>query len=154
MQQHYLDYLGLRILETSFAGDFSLHILMLRRSALRLVALPPCEFEPTVYGGLSGEELLAKRHRYLNPVHFHNYTKPVTVVQGHRQYVWDDKGDRYLDLFGGVTTISVGHSHPRITAVVAEQCSRFNHTSSLYLTEPILEFCETFASKLPAGHDW
>mmetsp|Transcript_67426 Transcript_67426/g.161746 ORF Transcript_67426/g.161746 Transcript_67426/m.161746 type:complete len:450 (+) Transcript_67426:50-1399(+) len=127
---------------------------MLRRSSARLVALPPCDFTPPKYSGPSADELLARRHRCLNPVHFHFYSKPIAIVQGHRQYLWDDQGRRYLDLFGGVTTISVGHSHPRINAVIEDQSKRFNHTTSLYLTEPILEFCETFAAKLPAGHEW
>jgi len=127
---------------------------MLRRSVVRRVSLPHCDFEPAPYSGLSAEELLRKRQRYVNPVHFHYYSKPVALVQGHRQYVWDDRGTRYLDLFGGITTVSVGHSHPRINAAISDQSSKINHTSILYLTEPIVDFCEAFASKLPAGYDW
>ena len=30
------------------------------------------------------------------------------------QWLWDDKGQRYLDLFGGIVTVSVGHCHPKV----------------------------------------
>ena len=30
------------------------------------------------------------------------------------QWLWDDQGDRYLDLFGGIVTVSVGHCHPKV----------------------------------------
>ena len=40
------------------------------------------------------------------------YKEPVMIVQGYMQYVWDQTGKRYLDMFGGIVTVSVGHCHP------------------------------------------
>lgn len=37
------------------------------------------------------------------------------------QYLFDHKGQRYLDLIGGICTISVGHSHPRIVEAIQKQ---------------------------------
>lgn len=40
------------------------------------------------------------------------YKKPAFIHQGYMQWLWDVDGKRYLDLFAGVATISVGHCHP------------------------------------------
>lgn len=40
------------------------------------------------------------------------YKEPLLLCEGHGQWVWDHHGKRYLDMFGGVATVSVGHSHP------------------------------------------
>ena len=127
---------------------------MLRRSAVRRIELPPTDFKPPAYKGSSYDDLWAKRQKYLNPVWFHLYDKPLLFAQGHRQYIWNEKGERYLDLFGGVTTVSVGHSHPRITEAIKDQAPRFHHTTGLYMAEPVLEFCEEFAARLPKSEDW
>ena len=127
---------------------------MLRRSLLRRVELPPCDFVPPKHTGMSKAVVAEKRAKLMHPVAFTFYNEPLMVTQGHMQYLFDETGHRYLDLFGGVTTVSVGHSHPRINKVIREQSEKFNHTTQLYLTEPIIEFCELFASKLPKGEDW
>ena len=36
----------------------------------------------------------------------------VTIVKAKGSYVWDDKGEQYLDLYGGHAVISIGHTHP------------------------------------------
>lgn len=40
------------------------------------------------------------------------YKKPLLIHEGHMQWLWDHAGRRYLDMFGGIVTVSVGHSHP------------------------------------------
>src|SRR5262249_24911291 len=107
------------------------------------------DFKPAPYTGPAYDAVKAQRAKYMNPVHNALYAQPLLVVQGSRQYVWNEKGERYLDMFGGVTTVSVGHSHPRITEVVNKQAQLINHTTILYLHPKVGEFCETFANKLP-----
>lgn len=126
---------------------------MLRRST-SLYALPACSFVPPPYSGPSYEKVLAQRQKYLNPVSFLHYKKPLLLNVGHKQYLYNHENHRYLDLFGGVTTVGVGHSHPRITKVVAEQAAKINHTTTLYLHPNICEYAEAFASKLPKQHEW
>lgn len=46
---------------------------------------------------------------------------PVTPVKAEGCYVWDDKGTRYLDLYGGHAVISIGHSHPHYIRRITEQ---------------------------------
>ena len=59
--------------------------------------LPPFPFQPEVYAGPSAEEVLALRKQFLNPGIFLYYKKPLMLVAGRMQYVWDETGKRYLD---------------------------------------------------------
>lgn len=106
------------------------------------------------YNGPSYKKVFNLRKKYMHPMLTTNYIDPLMLVHGHKQYVFDEKGTQYLDLFGGVTTVSVGHSHPRITEVVAEQSKMINHTTMLYMNNKVAEYCEAFAQKLPKEHDW
>ena len=40
------------------------------------------------------------------------YKQPLHVVRGQMQFLWDAQGRKYLDMIGGIVTISVGHCHP------------------------------------------
>jgi alanine-glyoxylate transaminase/(R)-3-amino-2-methylpropionate-pyruvate transaminase len=127
----------------------------MRRSLPTLaLAMPPCGFTPPPYTGPSRKALAAQRKKYMHPIHNTYYAKPLIAAAGHMQYIYDEKGNRYLDLFGGVTTVSVGHSHPRITKVLEAQNKLINHTTVLYLNPKIGEFSQEFASKLPKSEDW
>jgi len=52
------------------------------------------------------------------------------IVKGEGRYVWDDKGDRYLDLFGGHAVISIGHSHPHYIKQVTKQLNELGFYSN------------------------
>lgn len=52
------------------------------------------------------------RKTNLTPALLTYYKNPIMIVQGHMQWLWDTDGKRYLDLFGGIVTVSVGHCHP------------------------------------------
>jgi hypothetical protein len=56
------------------------------------------------------------RREFLSPALFHYYKKPLMVVEGRGQYLYDETGRRYLDGFGGIVTVSVGHCHPHVVA--------------------------------------
>ncbi|XP_075957205.1 alanine--glyoxylate aminotransferase 2, mitochondrial-like isoform X3 [Anarhichas minor] len=77
------------------------------------------------------------------------YKKPVFIHQGHMQWLWDVDGKRYLDLFAGVATVSVGHCHPKVTAAAEQQLKRLWHTTNIYVYPPLHEYCEKLASYLP-----
>ncbi len=74
------------------------------------------------------------------------YREPVSIERGEGGYVWDVEGNRYLDFFGGVLTTMVGHSVPEIVAAVQEQAAKVMHTSTLYLSEPMIELAEEIAA--------
>lgn len=111
--------------------------------------LPPCDHQPKPYTGPSYEQTLALRKQYLNPGLFLYYQKPLMVVEGHLQYVWDETGRRYLDAIGGIVTVSVGHCHPAVVKAATEQLNTIGHTTTLYLNNVICEYAQALAAKMP-----
>ena len=61
---------------------------------------------------------------------------PVAFERGEGTRLYDTEGREYLDFVGGIAVMSVGHSHPRVVAAIAEQAARLTHVSNLYYTEP------------------
>lgn len=95
------------------------------------------------------EELLALRQEHLLPTIFAYYQKPIQLVRGEMQYAWDSEGKRYLDAFGGIVTISVGHCHPLIVERVKAQLERIQHTTCVYLNEPFARLAAKVAGLAP-----
>ncbi len=115
--------------------------------------MPPCPHTPMPYSGPSKAEVLALRKQYTNPAIFTLYREPLMIVEGHMQYLFDETGRRYLDLFAGIVTVSVGHCHPRVTRAMQEQLSRLAHTTTIYLHPNFARLAQKLASKMPAGLD-
>jgi alanine-glyoxylate transaminase / (R)-3-amino-2-methylpropionate-pyruvate transaminase len=116
-------------------------------------ALPPCEHQPRPYDGPSRAEVLALRQRYAHPSLFTFYREPLLIVEGHRQYLFDETGRRYLDLFAGIATVACGHAHPEVSRRVARQVATLQHASSIYLHPNLPMLAERLAGKLPTGLD-
>lgn len=60
---------------------------------------------------------------------------PVTFIRGAGVWLWDDRGERYLDALAGVAVCGLGHCHPRLTKAICEQAETLIHTSNLYHIE-------------------
>ena len=60
---------------------------------------------------------------------------PVTFVRGEGVWLWDDRGERYLDALSGVAVCGLGHCHPRLTQAICEQAGKLIHTSNLFHIE-------------------
>ncbi len=123
-----------------------------RESPPRL-SLPPVDHTPRPYDGPSRDEVLALRQQYLSPGLVTYYRDPLLLVEGHRQYVWDDRGTRYLDAFAGIVTISVGHCHPKVVARVKAQIETLQHATTIYLHPAIAMLGKKLAEKMPQGLD-
>ena len=82
------------------------------------------------------EEVVRKHKEYLWPAVTNFYKQPLVADHASMQYVWDVEGRKYLDFFGGILTISVGHANPKITGPVKAQVDRLQHLSTLYPNEP------------------
>jgi alanine-glyoxylate transaminase/(R)-3-amino-2-methylpropionate-pyruvate transaminase len=117
------------------------------------LVLPPCAHTPKPWTGPSREEVLALRQRHCNPAIFMLYRDPLMIVEGHKQYVFDETGKRYLDFFAGIVTLSCGHSHPKVVARVREQLETLQHTTTIYLHPNFPRFAEQLSARLPAGLD-
>lgn len=57
---------------------------------------------------------------------------PVAFERGEGAWLWDTQGKRYLDALAGIAVCGIGHSHPKLTAVLREQVGKLVHTSNLY----------------------
>jgi 4-aminobutyrate aminotransferase len=79
----------------------------------------------------------------------HYYREPLLLTRGHGQYVWDAEGRQYLDFFGGIVVISVGHANAEVNAKVKEQLDTLAHTSTLYATEPLVRLAARIAGLTP-----
>jgi alanine-glyoxylate transaminase/(R)-3-amino-2-methylpropionate-pyruvate transaminase len=113
--------------------------------------LPAFDFQPKPYTGPSAEEVLKVRREFLNPGLFLYYKKPLMLVEGKAQYVFDEKGRRYLDGLGGIVTVSVGHCHPHVIEAVRRQNETLQHSTTIYLHPNIAEYARNLASKLPGN---
>ena len=111
--------------------------------------LPPCDHRPRPYAGPAKDEVLALRKQFLNPTIFTYYAKPLMIVEGHMQYLYDETGRRYLDGFGGIVTVSVGHCHPKIVAAVNRQNEILQHTTTIYLNPCVAEYARDLAGRMP-----
>ncbi|HJR43569.1 MAG TPA: aspartate aminotransferase family protein [Gemmatimonadaceae bacterium] len=115
--------------------------------------MPATDHVPRPYAGPSRAEVLAMRKAYMNPAIFTIYREPIMIVEGHMQWLFDETGKRYLDLFAGIATVSCGHCHPRITRAIHEQVDTLQHGTTIYLHPNVAQFAKKLASKMPAGLD-
>lgn len=87
-------------------------------------------------------ETVRKHKEFLFPAVATYYQEPLALVRGEGMYVWDDAGNRYLDCFGGVLTVSVGHANPRVNEAIINQVKTLQHTSTLYANQPQSDLAE------------
>src|SRR5256885_563816 len=116
---------------------------------MELPELPPFKDQPKKYDGPSADEVLRLRQQFLNPGIFLYYKKPLMLVEGKMQYVWNERGKRYLDALGGIVTISVGHCHPDVIDAANRQNEILQHSTTIYLHPNIAQYAEKLASKMP-----
>ena len=111
--------------------------------------LPPCDHQPRPYDGPDFDEVAALRKRYLSPALMAYYKKPLMIVEGAMQYLFDETGRRYLDGFGGIVTVSVGHCHPEVVEAARKQMETLHHTTTIYYHPVIAEYGKALADTLP-----
>ncbi len=75
--------------------------------------------------------------------------EPLVAERAKDQYIWDIDGVRYLDFFGGILTVSVGHCNDEITQRTLEQLQKLQHTSIIYVNETMVALAEKVAELTP-----
>ncbi|MEK7859076.1 MAG: aspartate aminotransferase family protein [Elusimicrobiota bacterium] len=98
------------------------------------------------------EDVAALRARHIMPLPAPMYSKPLQIVKGRLQYVFDEKGRKYLDAFAGVATVSIGHSHPHFVKKLTEQIGEYFHTPALYLHPSLGLYAQRLLAKVRAAN--
>jgi 4-aminobutyrate aminotransferase-like enzyme len=99
---------------------------------------------------MNSDTIRKKHKQYLFPAVKNFYKESVVIVDGKNAYVKDMDDNSYLDFFGGILTVSVGHCNDEVNNAVKEQIDKLIHVSSLYPTIPIVELAEKLVSIAPA----
>ena len=97
------------------------------------------------------EEVVRKHKEYIWPAVTNFYKEPLVADHASMQHVWDVEGRKYLDFFGGILTVSVGHANPKITGPIKAQVDRLQHLSTLYPNEAIVALAEKVAQITPGA---
>lgn len=98
---------------------------------------------------MSAEDILARQKEFLFPCVANYYEEPVVIARAKGTYVEDIKGRQYLDFFGGILTVSLGHCEDRVVDAVQNQIAELGHTSTLYATRNQVDVAETLAKISP-----
>ena len=97
------------------------------------------------------QEIVDKHKEYLFSCVANYYEEPLVVDHAKGSTVYDIEGKEYLDFFGGIVTISVGHCNEKVTKAVGEQTHKLQHISTLYPNEPHVRLAEKLAQITPGG---
>ncbi len=99
----------------------------------------------------TSKEIRDAHQRHLWPSVRNYYEEPVALVEGNGCVVKDADHREYLDFFGGILTVSLGHRHKKVNEAIHQQVDRILHTSTLYPSEPMVELAQKLASITPDG---
>jgi 4-aminobutyrate aminotransferase-like enzyme/Ser/Thr protein kinase RdoA (MazF antagonist) len=109
-----------------------------------LIVQIPAEHFPAAQK--SHYEILAARHAHIGASLSLSYRRPLHIVRGFMQHLYDADGLRYLDAVNNVP--HAGHSHPRVVEAVARQMAVLN-TNTRYLYAQLAEYSERLTALLP-----
>ena len=97
---------------------------------------------------LDNKEILDLRSKHLGPSLSVSYDEPFHIVRGEGQYLFDAKGNRYLDCVNNIQ--HVGHCHPKVVEAAQQQYKKLN-TNTRCLDETIVNYAKDITSTLPDG---
>ena len=98
---------------------------------------------------MTKDELILAQKEFLFPAVFHYFKDPLVISHAKDQYVWDEDGNQYLDFFGGIVTVSVGHCNEQVNRKVKAQMDRAGHVSPLFIHEPQVALAQKLATLTP-----
>ena len=100
---------------------------------------------------MTEQEIILASQQFLFPCVFHFFKEPLVVARAKDQFVWDARGNQYLDFFGGIVTISVGHCNETVNRKVAEQIDTLQHVSTVFANGPQGALAKRVAGLTPGG---
>ena len=101
---------------------------------------------------MTKDEIILANQQYLFPSVFHYFKDPLVVTRAKDQYVWDIDGNRYLDFFGGIVTVGVGHCNETVNRKAHEQMDKLQHVSTLFANEPQAALAKRIAGITPGAN--
>ncbi len=90
-----------------------------------------------------------KHKEYLYPCITTYYSAPISIKKGEGLYVYDWENHKYLDFFGGILTVSIGHCQPEIVHEIEDQIRTLQHTSTLYPNYQMVSLAEKLSQITP-----
>jgi 4-aminobutyrate aminotransferase-like enzyme/Ser/Thr protein kinase RdoA (MazF antagonist) len=108
-----------------------------------ILRIPESKLAPS---GLAAEEILNLRKQSIGRSLSLSYRKPLHIVRGFMQHLYDASGRAYLDAVNNVA--HVGHNHPRVVSALCEQASVLN-TNTRYLHENLVRYAQRLCATLP-----
>jgi 4-aminobutyrate aminotransferase len=100
---------------------------------------------------MNREEIILAGKEHLFPSVFHYFREPLVLTHAQDQFCYDADGNEYLDFFGGIVTISVGHCNKEVNRKVHDQLDRLTHASTVFATEPAVALAARIAELTPGG---
>ncbi|MBH31696.1 MAG: aspartate aminotransferase family protein [Candidatus Marinimicrobia bacterium] len=100
---------------------------------------------------MNSQEIRNKHKAHLFEAVKNYYKEPVVVTEAKGTRVSDMDGNSFLDFFGGILTVSVGHANEEVNAAVTAQVNNLTHISSLYPTVPVVELAERLVGIAPGN---
>jgi 4-aminobutyrate aminotransferase len=100
---------------------------------------------------MTKQEILLAQKEFLFPAVFNYFREPLVVSHAKDQHVWDSDGNQYLDFFGGIVTVSVGHCNDFVNRRVHAQIDRLEHVSTVFANEPQVALAQKLAQITPAA---
>jgi len=102
---------------------------------------------------MTKQEILLAQQECLFPAVFHYFGEPLVLTRAKDQFVWDADGNQYLDFFGGILTVSVGHCNEKVNRAVHGQVDQLQHVSTVFATEPQAALARKISDIAP-GPGW
>jgi 4-aminobutyrate aminotransferase len=103
----------------------------------------------TLESDMTKEEIILANREHLFPSVFHYYREPLVISRAKDQHVWDADGNQYLDFFGGIVTVSVGHCNDYVNQKLHAQIDKLQHVSTVFATEPQAALAKKIAEITP-----
>lgn len=98
---------------------------------------------------MTRDELILAHKNYLFPATFHYFDTPLVLDHAKNQFCYDADGNEYLDFFGGIVTVSVGHDNPAVKQAMKKQMDKLVHVSNCFATEPMVAMAQKLAQIVP-----
>ncbi|HXR98029.1 MAG TPA: aspartate aminotransferase family protein [Terriglobales bacterium] len=98
---------------------------------------------------MTKDELILAHKSYLFPATFHYFEQPLVLDHAQDQFVYDADGTQYLDFFGGIVTVSVGHGNAAVKKAMTAQIDKLTHVSTCFATEPMVALAGKLARIAP-----